>query len=75
MLRIPKSIYRNLVDSLESVGVKGIAFDIIFQNADTEKTSDGDTEEEKFAKTLTQYPNIVISTTEGESEKCHKDKD
>ena len=73
MLRIPKSIYRNLVESLESVWVKGIAFDIVFQNADLWKTSDGSTEEEKFAQTLVQYPNIVIATTNGKEEKCYKD--
>lgn len=44
MLTIPKSKYIQLVQMLESVGVKGIAFDIVFQNADPD--------EQKFAKIL-----------------------
>lgn len=54
MLRIPKSVYTAVVERLESVGVKGIAFDIVFQNADPG--------EELFAKTLSKYPNIVLAT-------------
>ncbi len=74
MLRIPKSIYRNLIENLESVWVKGIAFDIVFQNADTERVQGASTtEEEEFAKTLIKYPNIVISTTESGDGKCFQD--
>jgi CHASE2 domain-containing sensor protein len=35
--------------------VKGIAFDIVFQNRDPD--------EEKFAETMKRYGNIVIATT------------
>ncbi len=53
MLTIPKSYYIDLIESLESVGAKGIAFDIIFQNRDPD--------EERFAQTLQKYDNIVIA--------------
>ncbi len=54
--------------------MKGIAFDIVFQNADTERVQGGTTtEEEEFAKTLIKYPNIVISTTESGDKKCFQD--
>jgi hypothetical protein len=53
MLRIDKVVYAELVERLEAAGVKGIAFDIIFQNAD-----DG---ENTFVATLEQQKNIVIA--------------
>lgn len=53
MLTVPKSVFIDLVEKLESVDVKGIAFDIIFQNPDPE--------EEKFAETLAKYNNIVLA--------------
>ena len=53
MLRIPKSAYANLIDILEGAGVKGIAFDIIFQNADPDEIA--------FAQKLEEYKNIVIA--------------
>ncbi len=53
MLTIPKSYYIDLIESLEAAGVKGIAFDIVFQNRDPD--------EEKFAETLKKYKNIVIA--------------
>lgn len=52
MLGIPKSIYTTLIQKLENVNVRGIAFDILFQNADAD--------ERLFAEMLTKYPNIVI---------------
>lgn len=55
MLTIPKSKYIQLVQMLESVGVKGIAFDIVFQNADPD--------EQKFAKILWNYKNIVLAAS------------
>lgn len=66
MLTIPKSIYIDLIEKLESVGVKGIAFDIVFQNKDPD--------EERFAETMKKYGNIVIATTLEEG-KCEKDQD
>lgn len=46
--------------------MKGIAFDIVFQNKDPD--------EEKFAETMKKYPNVVIATTTEEGE-CSKDED
>lgn len=66
MLTIPKSTYIDLIEKLESVGVKGIAFDIVFQNRDPD--------EERFAETMKKYGNIVIATTLEEG-KCEKDQD
>jgi hypothetical protein len=55
MLTIPKSIYRDLVEKLEWAWVRGIAFDIVFQNPDPEEAT--------FVTTLQRYPNIVIGTS------------
>jgi class 3 adenylate cyclase len=55
MLTIPKSTYSELVEKLEWAGVKGIAFDIVFQNSDEN--------DKKFAKVLEQYNNIIIGTS------------
>lgn len=55
MLTIPKKVYIDLIEKLESVGVKGIAFDIIFQNRDPD--------EQVFADILQKHDNIVIGTT------------
>ena len=55
MLNISKADYIELINVLESVGVKWIAFDIIFQNKDPY--------EELFADTIKKYDNIVIWTT------------
>jgi adenylate cyclase len=52
-LSIPKGTYATLIEKLQSAWVKGIAFDIIFQNADSE--------EEKLADTMKRYQNIVIA--------------
>ena len=54
MLSLPKSAYTTLVERLESFGVKGIAFDIIFQNSDPDETS--------FVDTLKKNNNIVLAT-------------
>lgn len=53
MLTIPKSYYIDLIESLENAGVKGIAFDIVFQNRDPD--------EERFAQVMEKYSNIVIA--------------
>ncbi len=66
MLTIPKSKYIQLVQMLEGVWVKGIAFDIVFQNADPD--------EQKFADVLSRYKNIVLAASQG-SGSCIKDKD
>jgi class 3 adenylate cyclase len=55
MLTISKAVYIDLIERLQSVWVKGIAFDIVFQNSDIE--------EEKFAKLMQESGNIVIATT------------
>ncbi len=65
-LTLSKSIYTDLIEKLEAVGVKGIAFDIVFQNVDPD--------EEKFASTLTRYPNVVIATTKDPKSTCIRDK-
>ncbi len=57
MLTIPKSVYIDLIEKLESVWVKGIGIDIVFQNKDPD--------EEKFAETMKKYSNIVIATQLG----------
>ncbi len=61
-LSIPKSIYGDLITKLESVWVKGVAFDIVFQNIDPE--------EQTFADILERSPNVVIATSRGEKMKC-----
>lgn len=69
-LSIPKKDYITLVERLERAGVKGIAFDIVFQNRDPD--------EDQFVKTLAKYPNIVIGAgiSEGDiSTNCQKDVD
>ncbi len=53
-LSITKDTYADLITGLESAWVKGIAFDIVFQNADPEY-------EQNFADTLKKYDNIVIA--------------
>lgn len=53
MVTIPKTTLITAVEKLQSVGVKGIAFDIIFQNPDND--------EERFVEELKKYQNIVIS--------------
>lgn len=53
MLGIPKSVYIEVIEKLQSVGVKGIAFDIVFQNPDPS--------EEEFAKILEINQNVVIA--------------
>jgi len=67
MLRIPKAKYSELVEKLEWAGVKWIAFDIIFENADPD--------EEIFAKTLEKYTNIVLATDYNEKTTCIPDAD
>jgi class 3 adenylate cyclase/CHASE2 domain-containing sensor protein len=67
MLTIPKSLYINLIERLQAVWVRGIGFDIIFQNKDPD--------EAEFAETLKQYKNIVIATDIPESSSCIKDID
>lgn len=52
---IPKSAYIELIDLLRSWWVKGIAFDILLQNADTD--------EGKLAKKMQEKNDIVIATT------------
>jgi CHASE2 domain-containing sensor protein len=52
MLTISKKTYKDLVEKLEGVSVKGIGFDIIFQNSDVDQ--------QDFAKSLKRYKNIVI---------------
>ena len=71
MLTISKKTYRDLVEKLESVSVKGIGFDIIFQN--------NDADQQEFAKSLKRYKNIVIgasysSAWEDKSTACVNDK-
>lgn len=54
MLTLAKSDYATLVQKLENVEVRGIAFDIVFQNSDpTEKV---------LADMMARYTNIVIAT-------------
>jgi class 3 adenylate cyclase/CHASE2 domain-containing sensor protein len=65
MLTIPKSIYRDLVNKLEWADVRGIGFDIIFQNMDPDEGS--------FAETMKQYSNIVIAQSHSDGEDCLKD--
>lgn len=55
MLTIPKKIYSDLVEKLESARVKGIGFDIIFQNSDPDQN--------EFARTMKKYKNIVIGAS------------
>lgn len=55
MLTIPKSTYADLTEKLEGAGVRGIAFDIVFQNPDPE--------EGKFVETLQRYNNIVVGAS------------
>lgn len=62
MLTIPKSRYANIVRLLESASVKGIAFDIIFQNVDPS--------EDLFIKTLSTYKNIVIASSYKKNAVC-----
>ena len=66
-LALDKWIYTKLITNLESVGVKGIAFDIVFQNIDPT--------EDEFASVLSKYPNVVIATTTWEKMKCALKKD
>lgn len=68
MLTIPKSKYIELIEALESIGVKGIAFDIIFQNADPD--------EDQFAQVMNKYNNIVIAAeASSASVQCATDPD
>lgn len=67
MLTIPKSTYLELVEKLERAGVKGIAFDIVFQNADPD--------EDAFATVLKKYKNVVIASTYERGTVCKKDAD
>jgi class 3 adenylate cyclase len=55
MLTIPKSTYSELVEKLEWAWVKGIAFDIVFQN--------NDPDDKKFAVVMQKYKNIIIGTS------------
>ena len=55
MLTIPKKIYSDLVEKLESARAKGIGFDIIFQNSDPDQN--------EFARTMKKYKNIVIGAS------------
>jgi adenylate cyclase len=61
MLTIPKRRYIELVHLLEAAWVKGIAFDIIFQNADPD--------EAEFAEVMRKYGNVVISASIGDADK------
>jgi class 3 adenylate cyclase/CHASE2 domain-containing sensor protein len=67
MLRIPKEKYSELVEKLQWAGVKWIAFDIIFENADPD--------EKDFAETLKKYSNIVLATEYKEKTTCIPDAD
>lgn len=62
MLSIPKSVYANLTDILTRFGAKGIAYDIVFQNADDE--------EQSFIDALKRHPNTVIATTQPDGVVC-----
>lgn len=61
MLTIPKRRYIELVHLLEDAWVKGIAFDIIFQNADPDEV--------EFAEVMRNYGNVVISASIGDADK------
>lgn len=52
-LNIAKSDYIRVIEKLEEFGVKGIGFDIVFQNKDPD--------EGEFAKVLKKYANITIA--------------
>jgi CHASE2 domain-containing sensor protein len=65
-VNIPKSVYTSLVDKLSSVAVRGIAFDIVFQNIDPD--------EEQFARTMENASNVVIARM-SEGGKCIRDID
>lgn len=56
MLTIPKSTYATLTEILIRLGAQGIAYDIVFQNADET--------EEVFVEAMKQHPNVIIATTE-----------
>jgi CHASE2 domain-containing sensor protein len=66
MITLPKSVLTDTLEKLQSVGVKGIAMDIIFQNPDPD--------EEKFATTLQSLPNVVIARMR-ETGTCRPDAD
>ncbi len=55
MLTIGKEVYIDLIEDLNLYWVKGIAFDIVFQN--------GDEKEKEFAETIARNKNVVIATT------------
>lgn len=67
MLTIPKSKYLDLIEKFERAGVKGIAFDIVFQNSDPN--------EDDFAEVLKKYKNIVIASSYAPDFSCQKDTD
>jgi len=65
MLTIPKSVYARVEEKLVAMGAKGIAYDIVFQNADLS--------ENDFVSTLESSPNVVIATTNPSSGSCKAD--
>ncbi len=65
-LAIPKKLYAELIKKLHSIGVKGIAFDIVFSNRDPW--------EDIFARLLEQSKDVVISLAGDQSySKCITD--
>lgn len=55
MLTIPKSLYARVQEKLMAMGAKGVAYDIVFQNADPT--------ENDFVSVLEQSRNTIIATT------------
>lgn len=66
MLTIPKSTYANLVSKLSDAGVKGIAFDIVFQNKDTT--------EGELIQVLKAKKNTVIGAAVSTDNTCTSDE-
>lgn len=62
MLTISKKYYSDLVTKLSAVGVQGIAFDIVFQNADPDENA--------FVNIMRKHDNIVIGVAVWAKNNC-----
>lgn len=59
-LTLGKELYTNLAKNLAGAGVKGIAWDILFQNSDTAiNPATGKSYEEEFSQILRDTPSVI----------------
>jgi CHASE2 domain-containing sensor protein len=72
-LTLGKKLYTDLAKKLKMADARGIGWDILFQNSDTEVNPEtGKTYEEEFANILKETPSVIA--TEYQSQMCDNER-